>query len=505
VARAIQSPRRSALPRALARPRLSIALLGLLAALGLGACTDTLVVTPVVDLPVNDPSADAFPDLDQITLEAAYEGATTDLVSQTYADGAALSLPSVPLVDNLVIHMTGLVDGIDVAYGRTCEFSAGPGVEPHLFFSRSAKFASLGVAPTTRTGGFGVTYHDGSAILLGGVDGSGVPVVGIEQFQPADGTLATVAQVSPRLGAIPAAIGTAQGSFQIALLGGTDPTGSNAADFVEVVDIDAVPPTVQRMTDTIVGRVGLTASTLADGSVVAIGGNSPDMPPVGDVDAVAFDAGSLDIQQLHGMLAVARTGHTATALGDDDGANLLIVGGVDGSGAPVAVAELYQPLEETFAVFTPPALPPTLNVPRSQHQAVLLPDDTVLIVGGVDGSGAPVLTLERFHESTNTFTEEGELPSNAGVVGFTATTLPDGRILLAGGSTTPGGPPTSTAEIVTLDDLDGTVDVVATDNLAVARAGHQAALMCDGTVWLSGGAPDGTVGERYNPPATDRR
>jgi len=116
-----------------------------------------------------------------------------------------------------------------------------------------------------------------------------------------------------------------------------------------------------------------------------------------------------------------------------------------------------------------------------------------------------VLTLERFSEATNTFTEEGELPSNAGVVGFTATTLPDGRILLAGGSTTLGGPPTNTAEIVTLDDLDGTVDVVATDSLAIARSGHQAALMCDGTVWLSGGAADGAVAERYNPPATDRR
>jgi hypothetical protein len=485
----------------------AVARAGVIAAVGgvLGACTDTLVLAPVVDLPVNDPSANAFPNLDQITLEAAYEGATTDLVSQTYANGAALSLPGVPLVDNLVIHMTGLVDAIDIAYGRTCEFSAGPGVKPHLFFSRSAKFASLGIAPASRVGGFGVTYHDGSAILLAGVDGSGAPVVGIEQFQPANGTLSTVAQVAPRLDVVPAAIGTAEGSFQIALLGGTDATGSNAADFIEIVDVDAVPPTVQQVSDTIVGRVGLSASTLADGSIVAIGGNLPGMPPVAEVDSVAFGAGSLAIQQLHGTLAIARTGHTATTLGDDDGANILIVGGLDGSGQPVATAELYEPLEETFATFTPPAIPPMLNVPRSQHQAVLLPDQTVLIVGGIDGSGAPVLTLERFSEATNTFTEEGELPSNAGVVGFTATTLPDGRILLAGGSTTLGGPPTNTAEIVTLDDLDGTVDVVATDSLAIARSGHQAALMCDGTVWLSGGAADGAVAERYNPPATDRR
>jgi hypothetical protein len=144
-------------------------------------------------------------------------------------------------------------------------------------------------------------------------------------------------------------------------------------------------------------------------------------------------------------------------------------------------------------------------VPRSQHAAVLLPDNTVLIVGGIDGSGNPVPVLERFDEASGFTVEPNQLPPTAGVVGFTATTLPDGRILLTGGLAMPGGEPTSTAEIIALDDIDGTVDVVPTDELAVPRAYHQAAAMCDGTVWISGGAPAGSVAERYNPPATDRR
>ncbi len=114
-------------------------------------------------------------------------------------------------------------------------------------------------------------------------------------------------------------------------------------------------------------------------------------------------------------------------------------------------------------------------------------------------------TLERFDVDSGFTQEADELPAGAGVVGFTATTLPDGRILLTGGLPAPGSPATTAAEIVTLDDLDGTVNVVPTDSLSVARADHQAALLCDGTVWVSGGAPAGTPAERYNPPATGRR
>ena len=98
-----------------------------------------------------------------------------------------------------------------------------------------------------------------------------------------------------------------------------------------------------------------------------------------------------------------------------------------------------------------------------------------------------------------------KLPANAGVVDFTATTLPDGRVLITGGRTTPGGPPVATAFILQINTNTAGIDIVATDHLTVPRAGHAATLMCDGTVLISGGTADPQPAERYNPIATSRR
>jgi hypothetical protein len=150
-------------------------------------------------------------------------------------------------------------------------------------------------------------------------------------------------------------------------------------------------------------------------------------------------------------------------------------------------------------------------VPRSLHRAVRLPDGSVLILGGIDATGAPVKTIESFSLDAGftTFKDadlnDQKMPANAGLVDFTATTLPDGRVLITGGRLTVDGPPVNTAYIARLDPFNGKVDIVATDRLQYPRAGHQATLLCDGTVLISGGTADQTPYERYNPPSIGRR
>jgi hypothetical protein len=143
-------------------------------------------------------------------------------------------------------------------------------------------------------------------------------------------------------------------------------------------------------------------------------------------------------------------------------------------------------------------------VPRTLHQAVRMADGSVLIIGGIDMAGNPVRVLEQFTLDGGFVSAAEMLPVNAGVVDFTATTLP-GRVLLAGGRTTLGGAPIDTAFLASLSPTDGTPTIVSTDHLAVPRAAHQATLLCDGTALLSGGTDSATPAERYNPTATGRR
>ena len=196
-----------------------------------------------------------------------------------------------------------------------------------------------------------------------------------------------------------------------------------------------------------------------------------------------------------------------TRLGDEVGADVLIAGGLDGLGAPVAQAELYRPLRQDFELVDGAAL----NVPRWGHAAIRLPGGSVLVVGGfaiAEDGGDPVAvsTLELYDPVQGVFEVAGELPDSAGVTGMSVSTLPDGRVLLAGGLDA-AGEPVATALIASLDSLNGEVNVSQTDPLAVARVGHGAARLCDGTILVVGGTGDegAPAAERYNPPSANRR
>jgi hypothetical protein len=471
----------------------------LAAGLGLAACSeDAMVVTPIIDVPTDDADATADP-IDEIALTVAHARSDRALVSQTFARGETLEVPGVPFGDDLVIHMSGFVGASNIAYGRTCVIAvspSGPPPTPHLFFSRSVKFASLDVAPMPRIGGLGIPYL-GTALLVGGTDGSGTgngQVTGVEHFDPLTGELTTIGMVMPRDRAVQALVGTSPP--RVVVIGGI--SGGAGAKFIEVLDDGRI----ERLEFTEMARIDLTATSLTDGRVIVVGGNPPGQPPSGDIDEISENGASLEVRKLPAVLAHPRSGHSATRLGDDVGAPVLIAGGVDAAGVPIDIAELWKPLSEELA--NPLTFAPKMQIPRSGHLATLMPDGSVLIIGGLDALGQPVRKLELFSVDAG-FLDVGDLPADAGGVDSTATTLPDGRILITGGRLMPGSPPLDTAYIARLDPLDGSVDVVATDHMAIARARHQALALCDGTILISGGTPGQVPAERYNPPPFGRR
>jgi hypothetical protein len=129
-----------------------------------------------------------------------------------------------------------------------------------------------------------------------------------------------------------------------------------------------------------------------------------------------------------GSMSVTRHGHTATVLADG---RVLIIGGLDASG-PLTAAEIFDPTQKTFT------LAGNLVGARYGHTATLLANGRVLIAGGHDATG-PVATAEIFDPTinlavTNTFRLLAAT-MGAARAGHTATLRSDGTVLLAGGDT----------------------------------------------------------------------
>jgi hypothetical protein len=481
------------------------------ASLALACSDDTLSLQPKLDTPAPASKADPFPGLETISVEVARTGATSALVAQTFNRGDALVLPGVPRAPDLVVHLTGRIGDGEWAYGRTCAFDLQEGVPdpaPHLWFSRTVRWAEVAEPPTAARAGGMAWAASGAAVFAGGrVSEGGAPATTIDLYDPAVNAFVTIGELGPRTGAVVAARATGQAL----VVGGRDP-GGGLAGFVELVDPRApAAQRVVRIDDARLGLEGPGAATLADGGVVIIGGVAP--PPGGGAEAptgqtwlIAADGASFaPPRRLAATLAMPRSRPTLTRLSDDLGAPVLVIGGLGPGSTPVATAELFRPLREDFAPAAEFA--PNLVVPRYGHQAVRMPDGSVLVLGGLDAAGQPVRTIELF-SLVGGFVAAQELPAGAGaagVVDITVTPLPDGRVLLAGGRETAGGPALATTFIVRVDPLGGTVDVLPTDRLATPRAGHHAVALCDGTILVAGGAGPGTPAERYNPPSLGRR
>jgi hypothetical protein len=142
-----------------------------------------------------------------------------------------------------------------------------------------------------------------------------------------------------------------------------------------------------------------------------------------------------------------------------------------------------------------------MTTPRSGHTATLLPTGQVLIAGGKHATriGAPEPRLdsaELYDPDTDTFAATGSM--TAARFMHAATQLPDGRVLIAGGY----GHNNVLASAEIYDPSTGTFN--PTGGMITARAGHSAILLRNGTVLIVGGYglpgyPNVAAAEVYDP------
>jgi WD40 repeat protein len=189
-----------------------------------------------------------------------------------------------------------------------------------------------------------------------------------------------------------------------------------------------------------------------------------------------------------GSMKDGRSGQTATLLKTG---KLLVAGGdachlfsyYYGS-CLLKSSEIYDPSAGTFSTTG------TLSVARVFHTATLLPDGKVLVAGG------QVASAELYDPAAGTFSSTGSM--SVGRDSHTATLLLNGRALIVGGRNVSG----ALASAEEYDPAKGSFAVKA--NMATARTEHTATLLGNGKVLIVGGSDGINVlasAELYDPTA----
>ncbi len=315
----------------------------------------------------------------------------------------------------------------------------------------------------------------GGVLVAGGFDSSGSSIATSETYDPArDSWTSSGAMATARSGHT----ATPLPSGKVLMAGGS----SNGSPIGTIEVFDPATASFAQAGHLVVARTDHTASLLASGQVLLVGGHTGDGTSAA---AELFDPAT-GTSTAVAPLSHERWGHTATLL---PSGNVLVAGGRDKGNVDLVTAELFDPATRAWIAAA------SMKYGRKNHTATLLPSGAVLVAGGYDGDAVEQAEL---YDSSGTWTVTS--PMTVSRYRHQAVLLSSGKVLVAAGAksgtddTAAGGTDTAAAELY--DAATGTWSTTAT--LALARRWHTATLLPSGSVLVAGGSHSASA-EIYDP------
>lgn len=318
-----------------------------------------------------------------------------------------------------------------------------------------------------------VAMPDGAVLIIGGSRAEGVLSQRVTRFDPPTRSLQEIGLLQ---------IGRADHRATLLADGSVLVTGGEAslpgAERMERID----PRTgVASTAGTLVSkRSSHTATRLADGRVLITGGYSSRAAGALD-NAELWDPVTQTTRVLAARMATPRASHTASLLADG---RVLIVGGYAPPDRAYVLAELFDPQRESFTAIEAPV--GIADRMRLLHSAHAQPDGGVLIVGGehydhATGVTTPLAEVLRYDPASGRIAAAGALlgPRSAAVGDRIGS-----RVLLFGGL---GANDTRLANAELVEPGRPARPLAA---LPGKRAWHTATRLSDGRVLIVGGEDD---------------